>query len=399
MVKSNRFVISKLSLLSMIVIIICIDNVYTLNNIVKVSKYFYLFRWCFLAFIIFKYVVNNRKPTKIVYLVGIICMIIIIQTFFNHGEMIGALNVISRPLLIILFLDYNRNKRSRVFDAWIIVLMLLVIVDGLSMLIYPNGMYHTNLYNQYWFLGYKTERYEYSMPLCIMLGLSAYKKREKYGWLFWFTIVMVTIELYYSQATAAFVAFLIMGILCYLQEFRKIFSNSEKSLYRVLNGRNIIVVYTIILIFIVFSQQLPFVQNLIINLLHKDASLTGRLYIWEKCFLLVRQHPFLGVGYMDFNQFVSITGVDAAGSAHNLVVQILVNTGFVGVCIYVLVLLKALSSPNKIFRNRYVIVIMGIISFLIVGVSSTALFLSFFGFAIYETIYLEIFEDGYNGEN
>lgn len=96
----------------------------------------------------------------------------------------------------------------------------------------------------------------------------------------------------------------------------------------------------------------------------KDATLTGRTYIWEKAAALINARPVLGLGY---NAFWRHGNIDAEGiwmfagikeragfNFHNSFLEILVHLGYVGLTLYgavalglfVLLLLRTMRAPN-----------------------------------------------------
>ncbi|WP_404338504.1 O-antigen ligase family protein [Sphingomonas sp. MMS12-HWE2-04] len=96
----------------------------------------------------------------------------------------------------------------------------------------------------------------------------------------------------------------------------------------------------------------------------KDATLTGRTYIWEKAFALIDARPVLGLGY---NAFWRHGNIDAEGiwlfagikeragfNFHNSFLEILVHLGYVGLALYGIValamfgllLLRTMRAPN-----------------------------------------------------
>lgn len=98
----------------------------------------------------------------------------------------------------------------------------------------------------------------------------------------------------------------------------------------------------------------------------KDATLTGRTYIWDKAFSLVEARPVLGLGYSAFWRqgnidaeglwmFAGITG-RAGFNFHNTFIEILVHLGYVGLLLYALIavglfvmlVIRTIRAPNDV---------------------------------------------------
>lgn len=86
---------------------------------------------------------------------------------------------------------------------------------------------------------------------------------------------------------------------------------------------------------------------LALELIGKDQTLTGRTYIWETALDLIAESPILGSGYPSLtnpsvlDRFLSTSG---AASAHNSYLQILIESGVVGLTLW------GLSAALALFR-------------------------------------------------
>jgi probable O-glycosylation ligase (exosortase A-associated) len=97
----------------------------------------------------------------------------------------------------------------------------------------------------------------------------------------------------------------------------------------------------------------------------QDSSFLGRVISWKLSLLLAMDRPFLGGGFdaiihpptwlllsLDFDKVNFITTPEPSFPhvAHSSYFQVLGNQGFLGLFLFILILLKALSSFNKVKR-------------------------------------------------
>ncbi len=111
-----------------------------------------------------------------------------------------------------------------------------------------------------------------------------------------------------------------------------------------------------VLMLVIFDALL----KLIPTLLNRDLTFTGRTYIWAHAFEFIEQRPFLGHGFGAFWR-----GDDAgvpempyfeAPHAHNLVVEILLGQGIVGLLIAIAAMIKitmSLAAYPTLSSNAY----------------------------------------------
>jgi exopolysaccharide production protein ExoQ len=94
----------------------------------------------------------------------------------------------------------------------------------------------------------------------------------------------------------------------------------------------------------------------------KDTTLTGRTYLWERAYDLIRETPWIGRGFRSFWlqgnpdaeglwQYAGITSRDGF-NFHNTAVEILVHIGWVGLIVYGTVIVLALGFLVARFVTR-----------------------------------------------
>lgn len=82
----------------------------------------------------------------------------------------------------------------------------------------------------------------------------------------------------------------------------------------------------------------------ILQLIGRDATLTGRTFIWELGWDAVLQKPWLGYGYKTFWGYGGLARYIAVGHGHNNFLDVLVELGSVGFTIFMLLLFVFIKS-------------------------------------------------------
>lgn len=89
--------------------------------------------------------------------------------------------------------------------------------------------------------------------------------------------------------------------------------------------------------FIVFSSAIEVIRPYLFP--RKDAenirTLTGRLELWADFLDAVRERPLLGYGFASGEKGIVVLGRDITNWTHNSIVSVLVNTGIVGLLLFV----------------------------------------------------------------
>ncbi|MCD8107087.1 MAG: O-antigen ligase family protein [Oscillospiraceae bacterium] len=130
----------------------------------------------------------------------------------------------------------------------------------------------------------------------------------------------------------------------------------------------LLIIYIILFLgIVVFNFQYAF-SDIIETVLQKDASLTGRVYIWASAIKQIISAPFVGHG-VDSSGTLSIS-MSTNGilyASHNLVLEILIQTGFIGLLMYVGFLFTAVrnSWKNRNDSNQEIVNLLVIFIFIV----------------------------------
>ncbi|NME83746.1 O-antigen ligase family protein [Clostridium sp. SM-530-WT-3G] len=248
-------------------------------------------------------------------------------------------------------------------------------------------MYYDGLYTANWILGYKTARLVFSLPLCIFSAISNINKYGKLKLTSYLAIIISCISCVKTESTGATTAILLLGILFIIISI----SYKRKVLYNFIQGifnfKVIIPVYAIIVVAVILIDQVPVIQYIVVNWLGKDATLTTRTYIWALCIEKIIESPIWGYGYITNANFVKITGNGFAGTAHNMILSILVSAGIIGLIIYIAIIISTMRKVNlREDAAIELILCAGIIIQLFIGISSSSLIFCSFSFVFYDLI-------------
>jgi O-antigen ligase len=126
-----------------------------------------------------------------------------------------------------------------------------------------------------------------------------------------------------------------------------------KKIAKVLNFVFLAGTYISIYIGIVgFEIQFMF-SDFITNVLHKDATLTGRTYIWASVLKNIRESPIWGHGTVDGGQLIiNYSHMSNLVSSHNLFMEVILQTGIVGLVLYLGYIGFSLSRRTRYLHDE-----------------------------------------------
>lgn len=213
------------------------------------------------------------------------------------------------------------------------VLMLFVVINFLTVVFYPDGWYSTKRYDLNWFLGYKNVMIRSLLPAITINCLVSFHQYGKICLRSVILILMFILTILLSQSTTSL--FVVIVFVVFLLGFPYIRKVKYFSLILVF-----LIPLVISIAFVVFSFQENY-EFLIEDTSDKDATFTGRVFIWEYALYKIYLSPVIGYGFhshdewnsifCDFDRFI-------VSHPHNYILYSLVQGGFLYLILLLLLL-------------------------------------------------------------
>ena len=390
---TRKLLIKIIDIYAIIVFFACVQ-VPSIIRVIHGERYLQAFRVLIIAMCLLFFLTRKKFPHKMGFII-LWAFVTLISTWLSGNDMGYAIQIISIPFLMCLFLSANLEKIDRILRIWKNILTILVLIDFLTIVMFPNGMYNDGLYDLNWFLGYKTARFALELPLCTLSAYLEEKYTDKVGVKTYILIFISSFCTMKSQAVASTVCMVLYGIAMFLFDASKNVKHKKTTFYKLFNFKTVIPVYLISVIAVIGIQHFGVVQYIVVNWLKKDPTLTTRTIIWDAIILKLIKRPFIGYGILNQQDYIKITLNSFATSAHNLVLAILMAGGLLGGIIYIFIIGNALRRENKQYNKYDIPIVVAILIFLIIGITSESLLYSEFSFVLF---YMLLFEKERKGE-
>ena len=244
-----------------------------------------------------------------------------------------AIEVISCFLLIgIIILSLKSFKEGILYMIFLSTIITWSDIINYN-LKYGFGFYHTNGYTLTALIG-----------LLLALGaikfkLFSYKNLKYYIWL-------CAYGLFFGTSSASYISFIIGLIVLY--SYNKQGFNLLKTIFICL------ILYT----FYIIASDLIFTYLFYGKSLEGIENGSGRAAIWEAAYQSFLSRPFLGGGFVIAERSLGKWGINGINvlSAHNTFISVIVNTGIIGLIIFLLFLFKWIyklfyKSNNNVYAR------------------------------------------------
>ena len=253
----------------------------------------------------------------------------------------STLNVFGISIFTYLAL---RQSPKAFFKGGSLLLGSYVVINTLTVFLFPNGMYASSMYTMNFFLSYRTAWFVFYLEaafLCL-LNNELYPSKEAKSWL-----VFVLLCEYLSMIkvwTATGLLCITLGLLLvYLWKKKRIPSFSVKTI--------ILVEMILCAIIVLFHMQEKF-SFLIVGILKKDITFSQRVRIWNNALNAVLKSPWIGYGAMNTSRAVSILGY-GVNHAHCYYLNTALYYGIIGLGLGLYTIYYAFSgqATNKIEQS------------------------------------------------
>lgn len=254
------------------------------------------------------------------------------------------------------------NKIETLIKCLLLHFEICVYINLLTVYLLKNGLYliETKAYDESaigYFLGWHHLFLVWEIPALLI----AWLYREMYHTnkrCYLLSIAIFLTEIYFGGSTGIVGVTLII-ILCSIPAIKKIITPYKGMFFAIA-----------ILILIVFVRSYGFLEPIIVSILNKDMTFTGRLGIWNYAIKAIISHPIIGHGILEQNTITSILGLRFATHCHNQMLQVLFQGGVVGFALFISLYVVGLNRCRQLWKYRTAqVCVYVIITYTIIGIT------------------------------
>lgn len=281
---------------------------------------------------------KSRKYSKIINYIVLYLLVLIISTMSNNGDYQYLFTLVLGILTLSLITDYGlRNHTDYFLKAFELMLSFLIYMNFITIILNPNGLYTAadTLYTENWLLGYRNSLILYVFPALLCSVINSYKQKEK---LLPRTKILFLVSLASTILSGSSTLLVGLFLILIFMLFKNLFTKVN-----LLNTKTYIISYIVMFFGIIIFRVQNLFSFIIVNLLKRDLTFTGRIYIWDYVIEFIKSKPTLGYGVESTLIRYAKTKYWRSFHAHNMFLEVLYKTGFIGLIIFI----KIISLSSK----------------------------------------------------
>lgn len=267
-------------------------------------------------------------------------LVLLISTIKNNGSITKFLSDFSMNLGMIFLIElYLKNDKMKIMKVLSSIFYFLMVLNTISFIIVPEGLAVTQyLKTPIYLLGIDNRfSFTYIPGLCV-IAIYDFMKNNK--------ITKLTI-IYFLITFITFVYFWSAGALVAESMFFIYYIFIYKLKYKHFTNKYFPIIIVSFLGLVVFRVQNIF-RFFIVDILHKDLTFSSRTILWDKAIKIINNNMWLGTGIQK-SEF-SIKAISAF-HAHSHFLNIMFQSGIIGVIIYIYLIFDAFKRLNEYRKN------------------------------------------------
>lgn len=292
------------------------------NHLPIISTYDVFIKLLFVSLVFGCYlirVLNGKKIDGIFILLNVFSAYQFIVTAINKGDVAGAVWlywILSDALF--LFVDMEMDDGDKILKYICYIFLGMMVINFYTVLKTPIYIHISDM-NKVYFFGNYNSFINYFFPFIIIIYYLTEEKKANIKILFLFGLLIIYGTYYFARSLTSILVLSILII--YLLLF-----NTKKT-QKIFNLNTYIFLIFLLFFGFVISRLGENLFSKLLVLFNKDITLNGRTEIWNNAVTNILKNPVWGYGV-----YTSESRVVA--HSHNLILEILFRTGFVGGVLY-----------------------------------------------------------------
>lgn len=291
-----------------------------------------------------------RKKYKVgqLYLtIFLFCFILLFSSLLGDLNLASWINTTFQIIGCFAFADYYKNRLDSIIKIGFWYFFVVLVVNNFLMMLHPFYLFitHNELGNQwYYFAASKNQFSMFCFPL-LFFSYLAYEKKMIGKLILVISILQAAIPPIFALSVTVLVSVIL---------FETLMIFKEKDIIRLKRlWITILVIVCAMQLIFTYVFRTDLVQHIVIDYLHKDATLSGRDMIWDSAHKLIAKHPLLGMGNgKNGSYYYCIVGDYEQGSimwAHNTSLDLLTQGGILLIIAFYGIVI---NSIKKLFRAK-----------------------------------------------
>ena len=224
-----------------------------------------------------------KAPSEMFAFIILHSLLLVVSTILNRGAVVTSVITVMSLLAMYLIVHYMFLKNPvTAVNMLMFMFEVFIYANIIIMFVFPKGAYK----NLSWLFGQKNVNILFVLIAICMALTYYYVHRTQMDKIRAFILIAVSVlTITMSKSATSFLGLFAFGMMLLI--------NRKKVRFTVYHG---LLISLLVFVFVVWLRQLDIFKTLIVEILHKDMTLTKRTRIWDNGLKFFLQKPILGYG-------------------------------------------------------------------------------------------------------
>lgn len=316
------------------------------TQFVLIDTIFFYWKLGAMALIIFLWLLRG-KVDKVMGCLAVFLLLDCLVTTVNQGNTAQMYtNAITLLAMAILFKTAAEKGSYQFVRVAAAVFEILILVNLVTIIVYPEGLYNFEKANAHYFLGSRNVMMRTIFPGVCFSMLRSKLETDKLGIRAVFITIAAGLSLVLVWSATALFAYMLFCLFLFL------FWKKGTPGWFTVKGCYIFAIVIFVAIVILRLQEL--FSFIIEGLMQKDTTFTGRTILWDSAMRYIARSPIWGYGleYLETigPKLYKFTSYD---SSHNLILDVLYQNGVVGFALLSALFVAAARKVDRGLSAKY----------------------------------------------
>ena len=253
----------------------------------------------------------------------------IICTVYNGGNYTSLILTILNALALVLVVEMGlKTDTDALLDGAVAMLGTYVVLNSLTIFIFPQGMYEFNTYTENYLFGYRNNMIMMIMPAVIFAVVRSYRYFNRLSFSSYLIFGCALFSVFRAFSATAVIGTVILTVIVLMVGI-----GFMPKIFNIVTYIAVNIAYFFGVIIMRVQEMFAFI---IVDMLGKDLTFTGRTSIWDRALEAFYASPLFGVGEISNDSSRDLIG---ATHAHNYYLDLLYKSGIVGFLIFIIILI------------------------------------------------------------
>ena len=341
--KITSFIIAFVFLLSLCYT----EGILVLDWIVNIS--------CILfSIIIISFYLLKREISKFSLCLIIYCMILFVSTILSEtASLYKFFATHFRIVSLTFYLDLGfKYYYKNIINSFYWSFFILTIINFLTIVLYPNGLYFYRQHTNNWFFEYDNRHILMYLPAIMFMFFRTTLYNTKFKIYDFILFGIITYCIFYCFSATSIMGYSVLLVYLLLRKY------IDK--FKIFNSITYAISYVTVFFGIVIFRLQRFFSVLIVDILGKDLTFSKRTVVWDRTIAFIKQRFIFGYGVEHIEVITQKLNGWAYTTAHNTILDVLYKGGIIALIAFIAILILPIYKLYK-YRNNKLTKLMSII--------------------------------------